>query len=681
MKLIKFVANNWLSFKNVEYTFEDGAKQIKGKNLCESDSQDSNGSGKSSFVEGITKCLLNYTSRNEIDRNLVNFDEKEAYLMIEVFCSQRKQTLKIERKFKKKGSSEAQISVNDKIIHAFEDKMVNEIDKFILEWLGMSMADLQNYFFISGNKFVSFFSTSNTQKLQLINRFSNLSLVDKAENNVGLEISRKESTLRVEESKIDMFNGKIQALNELLEKEKLVDIKQEKLDRIVQIEQQSSQLLDSIDEMMIDLGKIEHSKPITAIKLKVREKNLLKLASYKQKYDTSILYDRITKLNGDKSKIEAQLIKLRIEKKDLESVLDETVEMLHEVERNINGSVECPSCHFKFIVGNEVVKISDEIERKSEIKELIELTNGDIDKVKQSIITFTEKQIKPIDEAINKVNIEIRELKQKVNRVAQLEQKYTNTLIHPLKVWLNEVDNSATIINNKISNSVSLIEENNKLINSIKNDKSTVNPKIKEFETSIEEVKLSIQEQLNVVNKVRDEIFELNQWSIRMKRFKMYLATKSLRIVQDYCNKALIDMKSDLRVKLEGFKMNADGKIKEEITPYIYRGDIIRNFGSFSAGERARLEYAMIIALQNVINSTNKYGGLYFLSSDEAIGGLDGLGLDSVIGSLQQFKFPILITSHIQSNFNLDKCIIFVKDNTGVSKIETDTNYLKQIFI
>lgn len=679
MKLIKFVAKDWLSFRNVEYTFEDGAKQIKGKNLCETDSQDSNGSGKSSFVEGITKCLLNYTSRKELDRNLVNFDSKEAYLSLSIFCPVRQETLLIERKIKVKGSSESQLSINNTIIHSFEDKMVKEIDKEILEWMDMSTTDLLNFYFISKDKFKSFFSSSNTDKLALINRFSNLSILDGVDSNIKQDVTKKESEIMVEGSKVHTLQGKLQAVTEMLEKEKQVDIKQEIKGRITTIETKNNEYLDKIDELSESVLKLNESEPLMKNMIKIREKSLKRLETLHSNYDLTIKTNELNALSKKKSELNSRLRELKDGNLELEQILTESHEMLHEVERNIKGSVNCPSCNFKFIVGKEDIIIDSEIKRKAEIQELIDSTNGDLEKAKKTVLDFTEVRIKPISEKELLIEKEIQDLKKKNNRLTLIESNYSNKLVEPIKRRHSSLNSEISRIEAQICELMDIVENNLTSIEKLKNE-PIINPKIEELKAIVIQINSEIKVQEAVVDKLKDELYNINIWTGHFKRFKMHLATQSLRIVQDFCNKALIDMKSDMRIKLEGFKLKADGSISEEITPYIYRGDTVRSFGSFSAGERARLEYAMIISLQNVINHCNKYGGLNFISSDEAVDGLDSMGLDNVINSLQQFKYPILITSHIQTNFNLNKCLIFVKDSNG-SRLETDIEYLKKIFV
>ena len=681
MKIVNFVAKNWLSIKEVEYFFEDGAKQIKGKNLCETDSQDSNGSGKSSFVEGITKCLFNYTSRKEIDRNLVNFDSTEAYLSTTIFCPVRNEHLTIERKFKIKGSSEAQLTIGGVKIHGFEDKMVNEIDREVLSWMDMSSEDLQNYYFISKNKFKSFFSSSNTDKLLLINRFSDLSSLDEVNVKIKKDIDKKQFEINKVQNTINILLGEQIAINKLLQMELDRDVNAEIQKKISEIKDEISIHEKSLVSLSTNSVELKDKKLFIENSLKIKKNNIKVFPKIKDSLDENIK-SKTTELNNIVANINKTKIRIK-EMNDsnleLEGLLNESHSMLMECERNLKGSVTCPSCSFRFVIGKENVVISEEESLKLELESIIKTTNNDLIKAKKNISDFIESSLKHLSNKEIALDKEIKNIQSKLRRVASLERTYLTEFIGKLNNELSKISELeiANVNRSKtIEGGIKLLKDS---IVDIENNKDN-KERIDELRITENDIQKNINSQTKISDKLNEELYSISIWQGRFDKFKMHLATKSLRIIQDYCNKSLIDMKSDMRIKLEGFKINADKKIKEEINAYIYRDGIVRSFGSFSAGERARLEYSMIIAIQNVINSSNKYGGLHFLSSDEAIEGLDSIGLDKVINSLQQFKFPILITSHIQSNFNLEKCIIFIKDNNG-SRIESNINYLKQIFI
>ena len=128
-------------------------------------------------------------------------------------------------------------------------------------------------------------------------------------------------------------------------------------------------------------------------------------------------------------------------------------------------------------------------------------------------------------------------------------------------------------------------------------------------------------------------------------------------------------MGSDLRVKLEGFRMLANGTIKDEITAKVVRDGVERSFTSFSGGEQGRLLFASILANRYMINKTHPYGGLDFLSIDEIFEGVDGLGLKHLIRSAKQLDVTAMIITHVTDEEASSDVLTIVKEN-GVSTIK-----------
>ena len=174
-----------------------------------------------------------------------------------------------------------------------------------------------------------------------------------------------------------------------------------------------------------------------------------------------------------------------------------------------------------------------------------------------------------------------------------------------------------------------------------------------------------LEEEIETLDKERREY---SSWLSRFKEFKIYLSNTALEEIQYHCNEILRKMESDLTVNIEGFKKKADGSLKDEITPIIIRDEPL-SFGTFSGGERGRIEYAMILSQQQIINQSNPYGGLQFLFTDEIAEGIDALGLRLLAKSLSEFNFPILITTHVVNQAIEVNILKVIKEN-NISRIE-----------
>lgn len=166
------------------------------------------------------------------------------------------------------------------------------------------------------------------------------------------------------------------------------------------------------------------------------------------------------------------------------------------------------------------------------------------------------------------------------------------------------------------------------------------------------------------------QVSDMVQWGLRFKEFKMSLACEQLRIIQNFANMSLQKQRSELRLSIDGFKRNAKGKIKEEITVSVINGEgEYKSFWSFSGGERARIEMALIQAFQEMINGTNQWGGLHFLMIDEVLEGTDPLGLALLLESMSDVHHPVYVISHVMNIRAGVTTLTVVKEN-GYSYIE-----------
>ncbi len=231
-----------------------------------------------------------------------------------------------------------------------------------------------------------------------------------------------------------------------------------------------------------------------------------------------------------------------------------------------------------------------------------------------------------------------------------------------------------TDINSKIENHKNTIENNKakkqNLIDSSNNiKKDNIEERLLELDEEIEEIKQEIIALEKQKDDQQNSITLQAQWGNNFKQFRMHLANLSLDVIEFHCNRYLEQMNSDLQVKFEGYKVLADGKIKDEITTKIIRGQRERTYASFSGGERGRLLFASILANRHMINSTHPYGGLDFLSIDEVFEGIDSLGVNSLIKSAKQLNISVMIITHVLSD-TLDSDTLLIEKVKGISKIK-----------
>ena len=668
MELTHIKARNFQSFKELHYEFRNGFPVlITGENLTD-DGQESNGSGKSVLMTGPEFCILHTTSKKVNDKDLVYWYEgaDTAEIELGIWCPVRKETMLIERRLSLKQGGSAQLSVNGVVRYAFGDKMVDAIDKYIIEWIGISKEDLQNFFILSKFKYTSFFAASNTALIQLIGRFSNSSIIAGIDKDVLAEadsMTETKSALDDQRNRlygmIDVHRANVQA--ELTaDRDKLVEEKLAEIDaKIIDLGQQAIHCHTQIglenDVLMAAREKIvEHVEKMGTVGLQLRklDKEAPRFDAEYAKVDL-----RLAEARAKKDKEEERL-------KGLSESNHEVLLTLQDIDRNLKGSTKCPACGHEFVIGREDVDVEEERQALEQANSLLSTLGKSIEKAREDLAAFQPE--------LRGLNADRMRLEAEENEMRSLKRSIQAS-IDAIDRDKHALDATILTIEGRIAGHRATIEQCEARARSLADSKAGVTAdsfdntaKVKAIEGEIRKCEKELVQVDKSVAEIDDKIFEVKQWAFAFKEFQQYLSVKALKVLQGYANKFLSDIRSDLRVVLEGFKIKADGNLSDKITAYIIRNGEQKEFGNFSGGERVRLEAAMILTIQNAINSTNRFGGLNYLSIDEIFESADRLGISTLTSSLSRLGRTILLTTHIPgSNYECDTIKIVKVDNTS----------------
>lgn len=717
MKLEKLIAKDFLTYDNFEYIFEEKPLMVQGVNLTD-EGQKSSGSGKSAIPTMIEYCITGDNSRQVRDSEIVRFGCKESFLELFISCGVRKEQLHIKWNIKLKGSNILEIIVkrDDNDWEEVSFSTVNDGKKWILNWLSISKEDLFNYFIINKTKFKSFFNSSNKEKVELINRFSDASLIDGIEE---IDVEKLNTEYALKNGDISKVEGKLDLLNEHLEKELNRDFETE-------FEETKVDLKEGIenDEHEIDKCKREikaHSESIIVCNTNIPKLKLESLeyekAATKYKLQIEVENEKLNEVSNELQKVQDDvdnfIVKnFELEKQSFENDIESIEESIGEKENEtikkdgekkkilkaitkidilLSGSIECPSCKHEFIQSSD--KSVDQLKAtKKGAKKLI-------DKVDLLIID--------LEENLSKMVLSLEIPKTGIKELGKKEQKE----LEKKSLLLNSVNEVSEKINAKkstINRIKNLLDEELDSIKAVSNDVKDENRIIKDCETSIESAngeiesyKLSISQNEKLIKGLEkggnekdielikkdikklleenvrqkkelqnkeDEIFNLNQWKGNFKEFKMFVANKSIEVMEYHTNRYLTGIGSDLKVRFDGQKQLANGTVKDEITARIIR-DIERTFHSFSGGEQAFLLFSSILSNRYMINNSNPYGGLDFLIIDEVLEGADSLVLSSLINESKKLQTCIMIITHVSDEDVSGDVLKIVKRNK-ISKIE-----------
>lgn len=663
----RIVLKNFGPFESIDYDFQQEAIAVIGENRTQDD-QLSNGSGKSFLEQGLFYGIYGVNLRDKQDKKLIRKGFDTAYICVFIYCPIRRQTLKIERELRTKGSSVLAIYLihdGDEIeIEKVQFATVLDGNRYIANWVEISAEDAKSYYIVSKGNYNSFFRSSNTEKLALISRFINFSMLDKTKS----IIDDKVLVLNEEKHALDRskasYEGKLSVYQEQLQEILDSNPEEEQLREIKKAEDYIEDVKRAIESNELRISKEQQSALGLKHSLNELEKLRTKVSEELSNIDTSN-FDTIYK------EIDEDVDVCRQEKRTKENSLNVIQNRIVDIKRTLNkievllsGIIVCPNCQHEFFLKTdktvqeikkqkEVAEI--ELNKESEEKKIAEKSIEELDAVLDEYMSLKSQTDKEFDEVANQQ----RGLKKKI-----LELEHN---IGSLNQQIKSKENFVKTLQNEIENGENLISLKLTYIKDLKNTK-VVKKSTDEIENTIKETEHLIDDQCKKITNKNDEIFKIQRWTQQFKDFKMYLAMEQLKNIQSRANEILKSMGSDLRLMIEGFKVDAKGKVKEEITPYVFR-DEMESFFYYSGGEQARTEIALILAIQQMINATKQYGGMQFLLVDEILESADSLGIENIISSIKFLKQSSIIVTHVPKINEEISQIRIIKEN-GISRLE-----------
>lgn len=251
-KLNEIYAENICSFKEIHYVLHQHVTTLIFGNNKDNETQHSNGSGKSALIECIALGITGTPLRKVKNDEIINDKADECRICLQFFNDSQDEVFTIERQFFRKGPSivNCHIERNGKGVTTDEavQPSIDSYNKYILEKLGISKEELFNNFILSKYKYKDFLNSSDTEKKEIINRFSNASLVDKALEQIETDKQPISEMYRDAELDVTGLDARIETLTEQIGKEEQSkdEKSQNKKDKIETIEKNISEKRSSI---------------------------------------------------------------------------------------------------------------------------------------------------------------------------------------------------------------------------------------------------------------------------------------------------------------------------------------------------------------------------------------------------------------------------------------------------
>lgn len=614
---IKLTIENFISHKYSEFNFKSGEVMvILGENKSD-EGQESNGSGKSSLIEGIAFSLLGESFKEVVTNDLIN-DESDSCTTN--FILQNTITNKILdiKRVLQRGKSQV-VTIKDVV-----KSSVPEYNKYILEELDIPKNDLINYFIITKDTYSSFLLSTDTKQKEIISRFSNSNLVDGTDKIIEKDIKEFDDKINKCQIQKSKLNGQIEVYQDEINNEKgeeeSINIKNEKISKI-------NSEIENLDHSLIHINeKIDDCQ-------KLLEESKLKT------FSTDELQGKV-KIIEEK---ELEFFKVIEELKSKKSSFDN---FISKINKNLAGSIVCPKCEHEFVATEPNYDVANAKNLLVDYKNDLQNIDVEIKTKKEKTLLIDQKktqvkeEIKKIKNLEYDLSLEIKRLNSEISNQDR-SKKFTE------KQKLELLQNLENIEKLKFESNTDKLKEK---IENIKNDLIKIDSTILNFES---------------------EKMKLVEWVYKFKKFKTHLTNKSIKSVESYTNLYLQKIRTNLNVKIEGFKLLADKKtIRESINVEIIRNGISKgSIKKFSGGEKLRIDICSILALQKLINLNSKSGGLDLLILDEIIECVDGLGAYELLKQFNTINQTIFVISHVDLSRYTGNVITIVKEN-GFSYIK-----------
>lgn len=608
---IKIHFENLFAHENSTYEFKNNkCVVIFGENRTDRNLEN-NGAGKTTLFEAICIALTNESLRSIKKETFINRAANECYIEFDLYNPVLKMSLKICRKFYR-GNKPVAVRIIENGVENKQIVSVAEANRRVIELIGIGREDLLRYFIISQDNHYTFFTASDAEKKEIMNRITSADMINPVLEELNNRKVEKTEIYNTLSSEIDKLSSRREAL----------------------VEQRADALNnDDTEEIVRDL-----------------EQRIADVDARQERNDKTIIdaKSQISEIENQlKNLAVPDLAYLKIKRSDLRTEIDalegETTE-LKRVKRNLESeladTINCPQCGYEFIHKSDLgLSVAD-------AKRLLKETNQELKNKSASSAVKREE--------LNSVTAACREGEATQEKFDELNHSIS-TLRFKIKA---RDDENADLESQKIRHKKAIAEARNK-----QKDSSEV----KRIETRIAEVDEALKVRNKALVPVAEELDLIRFWIFRMGRsgFQTYLANKSVKIIEGITNSYLRKFGVDISVLINGFTVLKSGEVREKIDVFISNdGRTAENFMGHSGGERGRVMLAGVLGIQHLINLSLDGKGLNMLILDECFHGMDSRGQENIIKIFERMGITMLvITQNVSESFNNENTLRVVKEN------------------
>lgn len=579
-----------------------------------------NGSGKSTLFEAISLALTGDLLPRDtpITRDkAINRERDEAWATMSLANDVLHQTMEIQRRFYRKRSAKATLFENDR--ENTQLTSVAEVDKRVLELLGLSREDLLRYYIISQDRQYNFLTAPDTTKKEILNRITNADMLQPVLDAIKADHKAADERVAEYETKILTLDTRRETLEENLRELKANNTAEANIAGLVG-------LLEGYinDSLALDKEAKEIREEFEAEKAKRTE--------FEQRLEAAPNFEE------DITAAEAKITALKTErKKNRRAAAD--------LELALEGVIECPKCGEQFLPNSELNLTPAQIRRI-------------IDQRERDDVKFVT-DIQQAEKALEELEAKQRDYEQLASELTRVKRSMVaiRERAERLKRQMDEINRRKADLEKRIEDAKRAVD----------NDAS-----VKAAEAKIKAVKAEIKTAKAELADFRYLAESMAFWDFHMGKngFTTYLANKAIDALTGSANRFLEIMDMDFRLHITPFQTLKNGDARDKMEVFISSDGISTNgYATYSGGERQRVGIAALLGVQRLLNMSTDGRGLDMLLLDESLSGVDSLGTMSIVKTMKRLKTTIwLITQNIEDPSFFDS-VICVRKIDGVSTL------------
>jgi DNA repair exonuclease SbcCD ATPase subunit len=643
-----------------------------------------NASGKSSLFDAISFCIFDKTSRTYLAKNIMNNRKSNFYCKLQFQIDDVDYFIERTAKLINKGKN-VKVDVSfwreeGGVITSLNGEQRRETNAMIQQYLGTYDDFVLTTLSLQNNNAL-FIDKSQTERKEILAQFMGVDVFDKLytfaqdENRDNASLIRKfkqddftqkladiETGLKEKQSEYKLDEIQLNASKDEVEKynQKLISLNE----KIVQIKSDNYSLTDLENQkstLETKLSDLDEQRNITQSKIESLEEEQIRLEELIDEYDEDEITKEVRLYNqytSDLKDLDNELDKMKIRE---DSLLERMAHLeTHKYNKDCEICMENSESIIDAKVGVEADLTIISVQKQDKFEHKNELLLG-IDSRKKYPELLKELNKLKVDE--EKVSKDINTLINKLSTMETQEVKFNSELLQVTQLIADYLENEKQIQRNKelrnemvsvradLTSAKSNVDSFNKQIlklngevSSLKNQKETIEERIKEVET--------LEEQFG--------LYEYYLNALGKDGVSYELISKALPMIEGEVNNILgqiVDF---------GLQLDMDGK---NINANIVYDDQKWSLEMCSGMEKFISGLAIRIALINVCNLPRPN----FLVVDEGFGTLDNENLTSLYMLFAylktQFDF-VMIISHIDSMRDVVDSLMEIKKVNGFSNIK-----------